>query len=303
MFHIAAFYQFTQLDDFAALREPLVDVCENNDVLGTVLLAREGVNGTIAGASREAIDVALDHLRSDPRLTDLRAKHSTATEAPFLRLKVRLKKEIVTLGVGEVDAEHGTGTRVAPAEWNDLIAQEDVILIDTRNDYEYEVGTFEGAINPQTRSFGEFPEWIAEQAFDAPPKVAMFCTGGIRCEKASAWLLDNGFDEVFQLDGGILKYLETVPEDESTWDGECYVFDRRVTVGHGLVPGDTEICVNCNRVVEASDRDRDGYEEGVTCPSCVDSITDDRRSRFRERQYQVELAAQRGTTHLGRSVK
>jgi len=300
MFQIAAFYQFTRLDDYAALRDPLLATCQANRVLGTVLLAEEGVNGTIASESREAIEAVLDHLRSDPRLTDLRAKYSTAAEPPFLRLKVRLKKEIVTLGVGEVDAVQGTGTRVAPDEWNELIARDDVILIDTRNDYEHAVGTFEGALNPQTRSFGEFPDWIAEQDFENPPKVAMFCTGGIRCEKASAWLLDNGFDEVFQLDGGILKYLETVPENESTWDGECYVFDRRVTVGHGLVPGDTEICVNCNRVIDASDRDLDGYEEGVTCPSCVESISDDRRSRFRERQHQITLARQRGTTHFGR---
>lgn len=302
MFHIAAFYRFSDVEDFDSLKQPLEAVCEANGVLGTVLLAREGVNGTIAGGSIEAIDAVLDHLRSDNRLSDLRAKYSTATEPPFLRLKVRLKKEIVTLGVGQVDAEHGTGVRVPPAEWNELISRDDVVVIDTRNDYEFAVGTFAGAINPETRSFGEFPTWIKDQDLGDKPKIAMFCTGGIRCEKASAWLKDQGFEDVYQLDGGILKYLETVPADDSAWDGECYVFDRRVTVGHGLVPGDKEICVNCNAVVSDEDRLLDGYEEGVTCATCVDTITEDRRSRFRERQHQIQLAADRGTVHLGRST-
>lgn len=303
MFHIAAFYRFAPLDDFESMRAPLRAVCEENEVLGTILLADEGVNGTIAAPTAAGVEAVLDHLRSDPRLSDLEAKYSTATEPPFLRLKVRLKKEIVTLGVGDVDAVTNTGTKVPPAEWNDLIRRDDVVVIDTRNDYEYAIGTFEGAINPETDSFGEFPEWIDEHTnLDEPPKIAMFCTGGIRCEKASAWLRERGFEEVYQLEGGILKYLEKVPETESTWDGECYVFDRRVTVGHGLEVGDTEVCINCNRVVTPDDRDRDGYETGVTCPACVDAITDDRRARFRERQYQIELAAQRGTAHLGRSV-
>ncbi len=299
MFAIAAFYKFVPLPDFADLREPLLRVCESNDVMGTILLASEGVNGTIAGP-HEGVAAVVDHLRSDARLDDLVTKHSEALDPPFLRLKVRLKREIVSLGAGEVDSAGNTGHRVAPEDWNDLIARPDVLLIDTRNDYEYAVGTFEGALNPVTRSFTEFPEWIeANRDMVAKPKIAMFCTGGIRCEKASAYLRDRGFDEVYQLDGGILHYLETIPEAESAWDGECYVFDRRVTVGHGLTPGDKEICVNCDRVLDADDRTLDGYEEGVTCATCVDTITPDRLSRFRERQHQIALASTRGTTHLG----
>jgi UPF0176 protein len=190
---------------------------------------------------------------------------------------------------------------VSPEDWNDLIAQDDVLLIDTRNDYEYAVGTFEGAVNPRTRSFTEFPEWLeANRDVVEKPKIAMFCTGGIRCEKASAFLREQGFDDVYQLDGGILRYLEMIPESESAWEGECYVFDRRVSVGHGLVPGDKEICVNCDQVLDEADRLLHGYEPGVTCADCVDTITDDRRSRFRERQLQIVLATERGGAHLGR---
>jgi UPF0176 protein len=253
MFHIAAFYKFTELADYAALREPLLNVCRSN-----------GVN---------------------------------------LRLKVRLKSEIVSLGVGDVDSASGTGIRVAPEDWNDLISDPDVILIDARNDYENAIGSFSGAINPSTRSFTQFPEWIASNPDMADhPKVAMFCTGGIRCEKASAYLKDQGFDEVYQLDGGILRYLETIPETESAWEGECYVFDRRVSVGHGLVPGDNEICPNCNTVLSADDRTMPGYSVGVACGGCVDTITDDRRERFTERQHQIELAAERGDQHFGGQV-
>ncbi|MCB1246139.1 MAG: rhodanese-related sulfurtransferase [Acidimicrobiia bacterium] len=301
MFHIAAFYRFAPLDDFEALRGPLRSMCEANGVLGTILLAPEGVNGTIAGSNRQGVDAVLDHLRSDPRLSGIEAKYATADEPPFLRLKVRLKKEIVTLGVGPVDTVARTGTKVSPDEWNALIARKDVVLIDTRNDYEYAIGTFEGAINPMTDSFGDFPSWIDANTDGDRPTIAMFCTGGIRCEKASAWLTGRGFDDVYQLDGGILRYLETIPAEESTWEGECYVFDRRVTVGHGLEVGDTEVCVNCNRVVPPVERSLPGYEKGVTCPACVDTITGDRRSRFRERQHQITLAAERGVVHLGRS--
>ena len=299
MFHIAAFYKFTDLTDYASLRDPLLERCRENDVIGTVLLAAEGINGTIAGP-KDGVAAVLDHIRSDSRTSDLVAKHSTSERDPFLRLKVRLKKEIVSLGVGVVDSAEGTGTRVAPEDWNDLIARSDVVLIDTRNDYEYAVGTFGGATNPRTRSFTQFPDWIAEnEDLDARPKVAMFCTGGIRCEKASAYLKTQGFDEVYQLDGGILRYLETIPETESAWEGECYVFDRRVSVGHGLVPGHNEICPNCNAVLSPEDRSADGYAVGVTCAGCVDTISDDRRSRFTERQHQIELAAERGIGHLG----
>jgi UPF0176 protein len=299
MFHIAAFYKFTGLDDYAAMRDPLLAVCRENGVNGTILLAKEGINGTIAGP-KQAVAAVLVHIRADFRLADLVAKHSTANVDPFLRLKVRVKAEIVSLGVGEVDSVHGTGIRVDPEDWNDLIADPDVVLVDARNDYEHAIGSFSGATNPQTRSFTEFPDWIASNAEMADrPKIAMFCTGGIRCEKASAYLKDQGFDEVYQLDGGILRYLETIPESESSWEGECYVFDRRVSVGHGLVPGNKEICPNCNTVLSPEDRTGAGYSIGVTCAGCVDSITDDRKARFAERQHQVELAAGRGEHHFG----
>jgi UPF0176 protein len=300
VFEIAAFYKFVPLPDHEDLRDPLIRICDANEVLGTVLLASEGVNGTIAG-SASGVESVLDHLRSDSRLADLVTKHSQAEQPPFLRLKVRIKREIVSLGVGEVDAAGNTGHRVAPEDWNDLIAQPDVLVIDTRNDYEYAVGTFEGAVNPRTRSFTEFPDWIeSNRANVDKPKIAMFCTGGIRCEKASAYLKEQGFDDVYQLDGGILRYLETVPEADSSWEGECYVFDRRVTVGHGLVPGDKEMCVNCDRVLGPDDRTEPGYIEGVCCAVCASSITEDRRARFTERQHQINLAIERGTAHLGR---
>jgi UPF0176 protein len=302
MFHIAAFYKFTELADYAALREPLLNVCRSSGVNGTILLASEGINGTVAGPDK-GVAAVLDHIRADGRLTDLIAKRSIAEIDPFLRLKVRLKSEIVSLGVGDVDSAGGTGIRVAPEDWNDLISDPDVILIDARNDYENAIGSFSGAINPSTRSFTQFPEWIASNPDMADhPKVAMFCTGGIRCEKASAYLKDQGFDEVYQLDGGILRYLETIPETESAWEGECYVFDRRVSVGHGLVPGDNEICPNCNTVLSADDRTMPGYSVGVACGGCVDTITDDRRERFTERQHQIELAAERGDQHFGGQV-
>lgn len=303
MYSIAAFYKFTELADYAAWQRPLVDLCESNQILGTVLLASEGINGTIAG-SADGVGSVLNHIRSDPRTADLPVKFATADTPPFHRLKVRLKNEIVSLGVGPVDSEHNTGNKVSPMDWNDLISDPNVVLVDTRNDYEYAVGTFEGAINPRTRSFTEFPDWVASNPdLDDKPKVAMFCTGGIRCEKASAYLKDLGFEDVYELDGGILRYLETVPEAESTWNGECYVFDRRVSVGHGLVPGDNEICVNCDRVLDPNDRSEPGYVQGVTCGACVDTISEGRKARFTERQHQIELASERGTVHLGRSVE
>jgi UPF0176 protein len=303
VFHIAAFYKFTNLDDYASLRAPLLSVCNNSDVKGSILLASEGVNGTIAGPE-EGVRAVLDHIRSDPRTAGLEAKHSTSESDPFLRLKVRLKAEIVSLGVGVVDSIQGTGTRVAPEEWNELIARPDVVLVDARNDYEYAVGSFSGATNPKTRSFTQFPDWIAANPdLNERTKIAMYCTGGIRCEKASAYLKDQGFDEIYQLDGGILKYLETTAEDQSAWEGECYVFDRRVSVGHGLVPGNKEICPNCNAVLAAEDRAGAGYLVGVTCDGCADTISDDRKTRFAERQQQIELAAERGDQHLGKRGK
>jgi UPF0176 protein len=301
VFHIAAFYLFAELSGLEAVRGRLVALGAECDVKGTVLLAPEGVNGTIAGP-KEDVEAFLDLLRSDPRLAALEAKWSTAEVDPFLRLKVRLKKEIVTLRVGEVDSINNTATHVPAAEWNDLISDPDTIVIDTRNDYEYVIGTFANAVNPETRRFGEFPAWIDSQPDIKSKRLAMFCTGGIRCEKGTAYLREQGFEEVYQLEGGILKYLETVNEDESLWDGECYVFDRRVSVGHGLVPGDLEICPNCNMVLSEEDRDRPSYQVGVHCGSCHDTISEDRRSRFSERQHQIELAAARVQPHLGQTL-
>jgi len=302
MFHIAAFYKFVELPDHHAVHTTVLELCTTSEVLGTVLVASEGINGTIAG-TEDGIETVIAGLRSVAPLSDLVVKHSTAQNAPFLKLKVRMKKEIVSLGVGPVNAAGNTGTKVSPSEWNTLIADPDVLLIDTRNDYETEIGSFTGAVNPETRSFTEFPTWIDDHGdLLSKPKIAMFCTGGIRCEKASAYLREQGFEEVYQLDGGILRYLETVPEAESAWDGECYVFDRRVSVGHGLAPGDNTVCVNCDRVVTKVETELDGYVEGVCCSRCHDTISDERRARFTERQHQIELAAQRGTAHLGRTA-
>ncbi len=268
---------------------------------GSILLASEGVNGTIAGPRTEVVAI-LDFLRSHPRLSGLTEKWSTSDEDPFLRMKVRLKKEIVTLRVGEVDSVNNTGIHVPPDEWNELISDPDTIVIDTRNDYEYLIGTFANAVNPETRAFGEFPEWIRNQPDIKDKKLAMFCTGGIRCEKGTAYLKEQGFQEVYQLEGGILNYLREIPQNESLWDGECYVFDRRVSVGHGLVPGDLEVCPNCNTVLDASARAQPEYRLGVHCPLCHDTISDDHIARFSERQYQIELAMERGETHLGPSA-
>jgi UPF0176 protein len=301
VFHIAAFYQFAVLADRENLRDKLVGLAAEGGVKGSILLASEGVNGTIAGPRTEVVAI-LDFLRSHPRLSGLTEKWSTSDEDPFLRMKVRLKKEIVTLRVGEVDSVNNTGIHVPPDEWNELISDPDTIVIDTRNDYEYLIGTFANAVNPETRAFGEFPEWIRNQPDIKDKKLAMFCTGGIRCEKGTAYLKEQGFQEVYQLEGGILNYLREIPQNESLWDGECYVFDRRVSVGHGLVPGDLEVCPNCNTVLDASARAQPEYRLGVHCPLCHDTISDDHIARFSERQYQIELAMERGETHLGPSA-
>ncbi len=299
-YRVATFYAFASLPDHPELRVGVEDACRANAVSGTILLAEEGVNGTIAG-TRSGVEAIIDWLRSDPRLTGLRLRWSEVDHEPFLRLKVRSKGEIVTLGVDGVDTRANTGTHVSPARWNELISDPEVLLIDTRNDYEVAIGTFRGATNPDTPSFRDFPAWVAQHLDPGTrPKIAMFCTGGIRCEKASAFLKQQGFDEVYQLEGGILSYLETIPPEESTWEGECYVFDRRVTVRHGLEPGDMEVCPNCNAVVDRTGRQHPGYETGVCCAGCHGTISGTRRLRFAERQRQIELADARGERHLGR---
>lgn len=296
---VAALYRFVTLDDYRALREPLLDVCLDAGVKGTLLLAAEGINGTIAG-SREGIDRVLGWLRSDPRLALLEHKESLDTAMPFYRMKVKLKREIVTMGIDGIDPNRVVGTYVAPHDWNDLVNDPDVLLLDTRNRYEYGIGSFRGAIDPQTTSFREFPTFVRENLDPAKHrKVAMFCTGGIRCEKASAFMLQEGFEEVYHLQGGILKYLEEVPEAESTWEGECFVFDNRVAVNHRLEKGQYDQCHGCRHPITEADKVSGRYQRGVCCPQCYDSLTEDQKARFAERQRQIELAAQRGEQHVG----
>jgi UPF0176 protein len=299
MITIAALYQFTRFDDPATLRAPLAKLCCGLGVKGSLLLAPEGINGTIAGG-RDAIDTVLAHIRALPGCTALEWKESHADTQPFLRMKVRLKREIVTMGQPDVNPLAGTGRYVAPAAWNALISAPDVAVIDTRNDYEVGIGTFQGAIDPQTATFRDFPAWWqANRDRFAGKRIAMFCTGGIRCEKSTNYLMSQGVDEVFHLRGGILKYLEEVPEKQSLWQGECFVFDQRVSVGHGLTPGAHDLCHACRRPVSAEDKTRNGYEQGVSCPACIDALTDADRARFRERERQMALALARGTRHLG----
>ena len=299
----AAFYKFVSLPDFAALKAPLLQFCEEREVKGTILLAAEGVNGTIAGEA-EGVRAVLDFLRCDPRLADLEHKESGATRQPFYRMKVRLKKEIVTLGVPGVDPTRIVGTYVKPQDWNQLLEDPDVVVVDVRNDYEVALGTFEGAVNPNTRSFSELPQWVNEySALRDKPKVAMFCTGGIRCEKSTALLRAQGFAEVYHLQGGILKYLETVPESESRWRGECFVFDERVAVGHGLKPGQHELCRSCRNPIGEVEKRSEFYVEGVSCPACYGQKSAEKQAGLRERQRQVELAKQRGEEHIGRRLE
>ncbi|MCJ2179994.1 rhodanese-related sulfurtransferase [Novosphingobium album (ex Hu et al. 2023)] len=300
---VAALYRFAPFEDFASLRAPLLALCNREGIRGTLLLAHEGINGTIAG-SREGIGKVLEHIRALPGCEDLDVKLSGASVMPFHRMKVRLKREIVTMGEPGIDPLASVGTYVEPQDWNALIADPGTIVIDTRNDYEVAVGTFERAIDPRTETFRDFPAWFRAErerllGTGTPPKVAMFCTGGIRCEKSTAFLKQEGIGEVYHLKGGILKYLETVPEEESLWHGECFVFDQRVTIGHGLVEGSYGLCHACRRPVSEEDRASPHYEEGVSCPACHAERTDEQRASYRERHKQEMLAAGRGEEHVG----
>ena len=291
---VAALYHFAALPDFRDKQQPLKDRCLELGVRGTLLLAEEGINGTISG-TREGIDAILAFIRADERLADLDHKESFSDRHPFRRMKVKLKKEIVTLGVPGVDPNRLVGTYVDPEDWNALISDPDVVVIDTRNDYEVALGTFRNAVDPHTPSFREFPEYVREH-FDPARhrKVAMFCTGGIRCEKASSFMLGEGYAEVYHLKGGILKYLETVKPEESLWEGECFVFDHRVGVTHGLGEGESEMCFGCGHPVKPEERESPDYEEGVSCQYCVAALTEERKSRLRERMHQITLARARG---------
>lgn len=306
-FLVAALYKFVHLPDFQALQAPLLACCETHEVKGTLLLAEEGINGTIAGTST-GICAVLEFLRDDPRLKTLVHKESWADKMPFYRMKVKLKREIVTMGVPNVQAETMSGTYVSPEDWNALIDDPDVVVVDTRNDYEVSIGTFKRAINPHTASFTEFPEWVKEQSAEGgvlhnKPRLAMFCTGGIRCEKSTAYMRTLGFDEVYHLEGGILKYLETIPSGESRWDGECFVFDERVSVLHGLEQGHYEFCRACRLPLSAADKSSSLFVDGVSCPHCHDKHTDEQKQRFAERQRQVELARKRADRHIGVRVE
>lgn len=295
---VAALYRFSRIANPAALRQPLLDLCRANEIRGTLLLAREGVNGTVAGSER-AVGALLAHLRAIAGFADLEVKLSSAEKMPFHRMKVRLKKEIVTMGVDNLDPQ--AGTYVEAADWNALVSRPDVLMIDTRNDYEVAIGSFAGALDPKTKSFREFPAWAENHRHEiAGRKLAMFCTGGIRCEKATAYMKSLGFGEVYHLKGGVLRYLEEVPVDESLWQGECFVFDERVSVKHGLKEGEARLCRGCRHPLTLQDLDSSHYREGVSCPHCHGGRSDADRARYAERQRQVELAKKRGgQPHIG----
>jgi UPF0176 protein len=298
-FRVAALYKFTPLVADKALQDRLLTACREHDVYGTLLIASEGINGTIAGSS-DAIEAVLNVIRSLPGCADIEHKDSFADEQPFLRMKVRLKKEIVTLGVPGVDPQKAVGSYVAPEDWNELISAPDVVTIDTRNDYEVRIGQFKGAVNPETTSFREFPDWFRKFRETRPnARIAMYCTGGIRCEKSTAFALTEGLDEVYHLKGGILKYLETVPEEESLWEGDCFVFDRRVAVRHGLELGDYTTCHACREPLGPEDLKSPHFVAGVSCPHCHEARSEEQRQRYAERQRQEARAAARGERHVG----
>jgi UPF0176 protein len=298
-FLVAALYKFAPLQADAALQARIKSACEAQDVYGTLLLADEGINGTIAGP-QAGIEAVLADLRALPGFADLEHKESWADEQPFLRMKVRLKKEIVTMGVPGTDPTQVVGTYVEPEDWNDLITADDVVTIDTRNDYEVRIGQFDGAIDPQTVNFREFPDWFRKFREGRPnARIAMYCTGGIRCEKATAFVKSEGIDDVYHLKGGILKYLETVPEKDSLWRGECFVFDRRVAVKHGLELGSYTLCHACREPLGPEDLKSELFIAGQQCPHCADRFSAADRARFAERERQEQLAAERGVRHIG----
>ncbi|WP_428240284.1 rhodanese-related sulfurtransferase [Gynuella sp.] len=296
---VCALYKFVTFEDYEALQQPLLDQMQASGVRGTLILAREGINGTVAG-TRQGIDELLAFLRQDSRLGDLDWKESYDQSMPFYRTRVKLKKEIVTMGVEGIDPRKVVGTYVKPEDWNDLISDPETLVIDTRNQYEYDIGSFKNAVNPATETFREFPQYV-QQNLDKSKhkKVAMFCTGGIRCEKSTAYLKEQGFDEVYHLQGGILKYLETVPEERSLWQGDCFVFDNRVSVTHGLKIGEYDLCHACRLPITAAERQHPHFESGVSCRHCYGKTSEQQKQRFRDREKQQQLAQKRGETHIG----
>ncbi len=298
-FTVAALYHFTRIENPEERKEPLLELCRSEEIRGTLILAREGINGTIAG-SAEGIDAVLMHLQSWPGVGDIDVKYSYTAHQSFNRMKVKVRSEIVTMGKPDIDPLKDAGTYIDPKDWNDLISREDVLLVDTRNQFEFGIGRFRNAVDPGTTAFNEFPGWADQLATaqEKPKSVAMYCTGGIRCEKATAYMREIGFTDVFHLKGGILKYLEEVPEEESLWEGECFVFDERVALKHGLTEGEYALCYGCQNPVSPDDRKSPLFEEGVSCVRCHDSLSDFDRERYRERQRQITLALTRGQQHL-----
>ena len=304
---VAAFYKFIHLPDPVVLQRDLQKTCGAADILGTILVAHEGINGTVC-ASHEGMSELMAYFADSAYFSDIQSKYSFAEEPAFYRMKVRLKREIVTMGQPDIDPENSVGTHVPPQDWNALIGLPDTLVIDTRNRYEVAVGTFENAVDPQTASFRDFPAWIENYLADLPenerPKnIAMFCTGGIRCEKATSYLRARGYENVFHLEGGILKYLETVAAEDSAWRGECFVFDQRVSVKHGLAPGAYDQCHACRMPLTSEEKQLASFEHGVSCLHCIDIHNEADRARFRERQKQIRLSKERGQTHIGKAAR
>lgn len=300
---ICAMYKFVTLDNYKDIREPLLNFMEARGIKGTLLLALEGINGTVSG-TRDAIDALLAWLNNDERINPISYKESYEDNQPFYRTKVKLKKEIVTMGVEGIDPRKTVGTYVKPQDWNALISDPDVTVIDTRNDYEVGIGTFKHAINPKTESFREFPQYVAENMNPTnTKKVAMFCTGGIRCEKSTAFMKEQGFEEVYHLEGGILKYLEDVPKEESLWEGDCFVFDNRVAVNHDLEKSHYDQCYACRLPITEEDKQSDQYESGVSCPHCFGKHSEEQIARFREREKQIALSKARNEEHIGTEAR
>lgn len=300
---VCALYKFVTLEDYQDIRSPLLALMEKLDIRGTLLLAHEGINGTVSGV-RANMDALLAWLNADPRLNPISYKESLDDSHPFHRTKVKLKKEIVTLGVEGIDPLRSVGTYVKPQNWNDLISDPEVFVVDTRNDYEIEIGTFKHAVNPKTDSFREFPQYVKENLDPAKhKKVAMFCTGGIRCEKSTAYMKEQGFDEVYHLEGGILQYLQDVPKEQSLWEGDCFVFDNRVAVNHDLQKSDYDQCYACRLPITEQDKQSPQYERGVSCPKCYGTHSEEQLARFREREKQVNLARARQEEHVGSEAR
>lgn len=296
---VSTFYNFTAFDNLKEIREPLLIFCKKNKIKGSILIAFEGINGTIAGNPHE-IEIVLKYIKSLPGCNSIKSKNSYTSTMPFNRMKVRIKKEIVKMGQPNIDPRKAVGKYITAENWNELMENDDIVIIDTRNEYEVEIGTFEGSINPKTESFSQFPKWWEDNKSKyLNKKIAMFCTGGIRCEKSSNYLLNNGVQDVYHLEGGILKYLENIEEKNSKWQGECYVFDHRVSVVHGLNNGSYDCCFACGRPISENDKKQSSYEYGVSCKKCINEFSEKRKTQFRERQKQIQLAEKKGERHLG----